>query len=62
MPANPLSNPQSNPRSHQAERVAEAWSCIAEAESWAVPDCPDCQFVLEALKRGVDWELREMRA
>lgn len=54
--------PQSkfNPRSRQAERVAEAWSCIAEAEAWAVPDCPDCDFVLGALKRGIDWELSQL--
>jgi hypothetical protein len=49
-----------NPRSHQAARIAEAWSCVSEAEAWAEPDCPDCDFVLKALRRGVDWELGQL--
>jgi hypothetical protein len=49
-----------NPRSRQAARISEAWSCIAEAEAWAHPGCPDCDFVLESLKRGAVWELSQL--
>jgi hypothetical protein len=48
--------PHFTSRSRQTARIAESWSCLSEAELWAVPDCPDCEYVLAALRRGIGWE------